>query len=267
MLDTMNSKRKMTLEASVADDLERPQDPPHRPAPVAAARQRSRTHEHHGRRAGAARAPGAQPICDLTAPGDDDVRRRHRLERHQHRHRDACSGPAACRRFPGMGYPLVPGYESVGRVVAAGRAVGPRGRRHASSCPGANCFGDVRGLFGGAASRLVVPGARAMPVDEALGEQARAAGAGRHRLPRGVRRRPARPVVPPDLIVGHGVLGRLLARLTVAGRLRRTDGVGDQPARAQRRRGLHGASTRTTTRAATTARSTTSAATPPCSTR
>ena len=36
--------------------------------------------------------------------------------------------------------------------------------------PGASCFGEVRGLFGGAAARVVVPGARAMPVDEALGE-------------------------------------------------------------------------------------------------
>ena len=27
-------------------------------------------------------------------------------------------------QFPGMGYPLVPGYESVGRVVSAGRQAG-----------------------------------------------------------------------------------------------------------------------------------------------
>jgi 3-hydroxyethyl bacteriochlorophyllide a dehydrogenase len=42
--------------------------------------------------------------------------------------------------FPGMGYPLVPGYESVGRVVAAGAASG-----HAVGTPvfvpGARCFG------------------------------------------------------------------------------------------------------------------------------
>lgn len=105
--------------------------------------------------------------------------------------------------FPGMGYPLVPGYESVGRIAGGARAGEP------VFVPGAACFGPVHGLFGGAASRLVVPGARALPIGEELGEQgvllalaatARHAMAG-HAL--------------PDLIVGHGVLGRLLARLAV----------------------------------------------------
>jgi 3-hydroxyethyl bacteriochlorophyllide a dehydrogenase len=36
--------------------------------------------------------------------------------------------------------------------------------------PGARCFGEVRGLFGGAASRLVVPGAGGA-VSERLGER------------------------------------------------------------------------------------------------
>src|SRR6187551_2048384 len=71
--------------------------------------------------------------------------------------------------FPGMGYPLVPGYESVGRVTLAGpragRAVGER-----VFVPGARCFGPVRGLFGGAAARLVVPGAKALPIGETLAE-------------------------------------------------------------------------------------------------
>ena len=63
--------------------------------------------------------------------------------------------------FPGMGYPLVPGYESVGRVVEAGAET-------ELSCdqlvfvPGAKCFGEVRGLFGASASRLVVPHAIAL---------------------------------------------------------------------------------------------------------
>ena len=73
--------------------------------------------------------------------------------------------------FPGMGYPLVPGYESVGRVRAAGPASG-----HAVGervfVPGARCFGEVRGLFGGAASRLVVPGQRVFKVSDELGEHA-----------------------------------------------------------------------------------------------
>ena len=111
--------------------------------------------------------------------------------------------------FPGMGYPLVPGYESVGRVAAAGAASGATvGER--VFVPGARCFGPVNGLFGGAASRVVVPGAKILPVGEGLGEEAvllalaatayHAIAGGRH----------------PDLIVGHGVLGRLLARIAVA---------------------------------------------------
>lgn len=117
--------------------------------------------------------------------------------------------------FPGMGYPLVPGYESVGRVVSAGRAAGHRvGQR--VFVPGARCFGSVRGLFGGAASTLVVQGSRAIEVDEALGEQAvllALAATAYHSVSGGGQRD---PIVPPDLIVGHGVLGRLLARLNVA---------------------------------------------------
>lgn len=73
--------------------------------------------------------------------------------------------------FPGMGYPLVPGYESVGRVVSAGSAAG-RQVGEMVFVPGARCYGEVRGLFGGAASRVVVPGARVIPVDERLGERA-----------------------------------------------------------------------------------------------
>ena len=72
--------------------------------------------------------------------------------------------------FPGMGYPLVPGYESVGRVAAAGARSGAAVGDHVFVA-GARCFGPVRGLFGGAAARLVVPGSRALPIDAALGER------------------------------------------------------------------------------------------------
>lgn len=116
--------------------------------------------------------------------------------------------------FPGMGYPLVPGYESVGRVTRAGPQSGHRvGER--VFVPGARCFGEVRGLFGGAASRLVVPGARAIEVNEALGERAvllALAATAYHAVAGGGRQDPIRA---PDLIVGHGVLGRLLARMTL----------------------------------------------------
>jgi 3-hydroxyethyl bacteriochlorophyllide a dehydrogenase len=111
--------------------------------------------------------------------------------------------------FPGMGYPLVPGYESLGRVTSAGEASGHRvGER--VFVPGSRGFKDVRGLFGGAASRLVVAGNRAITIEHDLGEQGvlmALAATAQHALAGGA---------PADLIVGHGVLGRLLARLCVA---------------------------------------------------
>jgi bacteriochlorophyllide a dehydrogenase len=113
--------------------------------------------------------------------------------------------------FPGMGYPLVPGYESVGRVVQApddskvqvGQTV---------FVPGARCYGDVRGLFGASASRVVVPAQKLLPINDALGEHGillALAATAYHALA-------APGAVKPERIVGHGVLGRLLARLTVA---------------------------------------------------
>jgi len=113
--------------------------------------------------------------------------------------------------FPGMGYPLVPGYESVGRVAEAGPRSGLRAGDRVF-VPGAKCFGDVRGLFGGAASKVVLPGSRVTPVNEALGEQAvlLALAATAHHAAR------ASDLGLPELIVGHGVLGRLIARTVVA---------------------------------------------------
>lgn len=114
--------------------------------------------------------------------------------------------------FPGMGYPLVPGYESVGRIIAMGSRVNSLTIGERVFVPGARCFGEVRGLFGGAASRLVVPAARVTRVDESLGERAvllALAATARHALA-------APAAMPPDLIIGHGVLGRLLARLALA---------------------------------------------------
>jgi 3-hydroxyethyl bacteriochlorophyllide a dehydrogenase len=114
--------------------------------------------------------------------------------------------------FPGMGYPLVPGYESVGRVIDVGSAVSSLRVGERVFVPGARCFGEIRGLFGGAASRLVVKASRVTRVDESLGEHAvllALAATARHVLA-------APGASPPDLIVGHGVLGRLLARIVIA---------------------------------------------------
>lgn len=112
--------------------------------------------------------------------------------------------------FPGMGYPLVPGYESVGRVTAAGAASGLEvGTR--VFVPGARCFGDVRGLFGGAAARVVVPGSRVQPIDDRVGERGvllALAATAYHATS-------SSAASQPELIVGHGVLGRLFARLAL----------------------------------------------------
>ena len=113
--------------------------------------------------------------------------------------------------FPGMGYPLVPGYESVGEVVEAGPETG-FAPGEAVFVPGANCYEGVRGLFGGQARRVVVPAARVARVDAALGPEAvllALAATARHALV-------ADRSDLPDLVVGHGALGRLLARITLA---------------------------------------------------
>jgi len=110
--------------------------------------------------------------------------------------------------FPGMGYPLVPGYESVGRVAEAGKNAGVDVGQFVF-VPGANCYGEIRGLFGGAAKRLVTGGARVVKLPDALGENATLlalAATAQHAIAIGG---------VPELIVGHGTLGRLLARLAV----------------------------------------------------
>lgn len=111
--------------------------------------------------------------------------------------------------FPGMGYPLVPGYESVGRIVDAGADARSRIGEWVF-VPGANCYEGARGLFGGSSSRVVVPSARVLPVPESLGERGilcALAATAQHAIA---------GHAAPDLIVGHGVLGRLLARVTIA---------------------------------------------------
>jgi 3-hydroxyethyl bacteriochlorophyllide a dehydrogenase len=113
--------------------------------------------------------------------------------------------------FPGMGYPLIPGYETVGRVAVAGDDAGIEvGRR--VFVPGSTAFTDVRCLFGGAARNLVVDARRAVAVDDGLGENATLlalAATAHHIAPLGS--------PPPELIIGHGALGRLVARLAVLG--------------------------------------------------
>ena len=111
--------------------------------------------------------------------------------------------------FPGMGYPLVPGYEAVGRVVDAA----PDGKHRIGETvfvPGSSKFIGARGLFGGSASTLITGSARVQAIPSGLGANAvlmSLAATAQHALAGGAL---------PDLIIGHGVLGRLLARMTIA---------------------------------------------------
>lgn len=112
--------------------------------------------------------------------------------------------------FPGMGYPLVPGYESVGRVTRVGKN-SKLDLHQRVFVPGAKCFGDVKGLFGGAASHVVVPSDRAVALPVGIGEEGvlLALAATAYHVTQG------KKALQPDLIVGHGVLGRLIARIAV----------------------------------------------------
>jgi len=118
--------------------------------------------------------------------------------------------------FPGMGYPLVPGYEAAGEVVEAGTESGYRSGERVF-VPGANCFQPLEeepvfGLFGGAAHYLVSEASRVTRIDPGLGAEGALlalAATARHALA-------GFDAVMPELIVGHGTLGRLLARLTMA---------------------------------------------------
>lgn len=113
--------------------------------------------------------------------------------------------------FPGSGYPLVPGYEAAGEVVEAASGTGFKPGDHVF-VPGANCFDGAFGLFGGAASRLVTSAERVTRIDSASGPEGALlalAATARHAMA-GLNKH------VPELIVGHGVLGRLLARLTIA---------------------------------------------------
>ncbi|RNC94701.1 MAG: chlorophyll synthesis pathway protein BchC [Oricola sp.] len=113
--------------------------------------------------------------------------------------------------FPGMGYPLVPGYEGVGRVREVTDGCG-LSEGQLVFVPGARCYEDVRPLFGASAARVVVGGKKVYPVSETLGRDAvllALAATAHHALT-------LPGVALPGLIIGHGVVGRLLARIAMA---------------------------------------------------
>ncbi|KGF68842.1 2-desacetyl-2-hydroxyethyl bacteriochlorophyllide A dehydrogenase [Hoeflea sp. BAL378] len=148
---------------------------------------------------------------DVVAPGDDDVV----VE-------TIWSGISAgtekllfegrMPQFPGMGYPLVPGYESVGRVVSAGRNCPGAIEGRLVFVPGARGYRDAAALFGASASRLVTAGERVIPIDDGLardGTLLSLAATAYHALT-------LPGMAPPDLVIGHGIVGRLVARLIIA---------------------------------------------------
>ena len=113
--------------------------------------------------------------------------------------------------FPGMGYPLVPGYETVG-VVVDNRASRKLKVGDHVFVPGANCYEKEKGLFGASSSLLIASDEKLIKIDPALkakGTLFALAATARHAIA-GLGNK------LPSLIIGHGVLGRLLARLTIA---------------------------------------------------
>ena len=114
-------------------------------------------------------------------------------------------------QFPGMGYPLVPGYESTGEVVQAPKdsnlKIGDM-----VFVPGADCYsGSVKSLFGGAARMIISSPNRLIKIDSTMGCNGALfalAATARHAIAGFGNKM-------PDVIVGHGVLGRLLARLVM----------------------------------------------------
>ena len=118
--------------------------------------------------------------------------------------------------FPGLSYPLVPGYETVGTVANLGAEVSGLNVGDHVFLPGSYAFQGVQNLFGGSGSRLVVPHDRAVKLDPALGNQGvllALAATAHHVFTVG---REGASKAYPDLIIGHGIMGRLLARMVVA---------------------------------------------------
>ncbi|CAN1545393.1 Tdh Threonine dehydrogenase and related Zn-dependent dehydrogenases [Burkholderiaceae bacterium] len=118
--------------------------------------------------------------------------------------------------FPGLSYPLVPGYETVGTVAQMGAEVTGLSLGDLVFLPGSYAFQGVQNIFGGSGSRLVVPHERAVKLDAALGFKGvllALAATAHHVFTVG---REGLPLAYPDLIIGHGIMGRLLARMVVA---------------------------------------------------
>jgi 3-hydroxyethyl bacteriochlorophyllide a dehydrogenase len=118
--------------------------------------------------------------------------------------------------FPGLSYPLVPGYETVGTIAKMGAEVTGWTVGDSVFLPGSYAFQGVQNIFGGSGERLVVPHERAVKLDPGLGAKGvllALAATAHHVFTVG---RDNLALAYPDLIIGHGIMGRLLARMVVA---------------------------------------------------
>ena len=118
-------------------------------------------------------------------------------------------------RGEGVGHPRLVLAGEGGAADPLDELAGPQSGRRTGDVvfvPGARCHRDAASLFGASASRLVVPGEKAVPVPADLDERATLlalAATAHHAL--------AHPHAEPvELIVGHGTLGRLIARIATA---------------------------------------------------
>lgn len=118
--------------------------------------------------------------------------------------------------FPGLSYPLVPGYETVGTIAKMGAEVTGWAVGDSVFLPGSYAFQGVQNIFGGSGACLVVPNERAVKLDPGLGAKGvllALAATAHHVFTVG---RDNLPLAYPDLIIGHGIMGRLLARMVIA---------------------------------------------------
>ena len=118
--------------------------------------------------------------------------------------------------FPGLSYPLVPGYETVGTIAKMGAEVTGWAVGDSVFLPGSYAFQGVQNIFGGSGACLVVPHERAVKLDPGLGAKGvllALAATAHHVFTVG---RDNLPLAYPDLIIGHGIMGRLLARMAIA---------------------------------------------------
>ena len=141
--------------------------------------------------------------------------------------------------FPGLAYPLVPGYETVGTVVKAGPEASAVALGDTVFVPGSYSF------FGGAEHlwrRRFAAGRAARARGEGRPRprpQSHAAVAGGHRLPPVLsgRHAPAHPLPRPHRRSRHR--GPLAGAAGAGRRRASTDGVGNAGSAPHRRRGLH----------------------------